>query len=100
MIELKLTVDELDYDGLLERYLPLMTEKLRESGSPVGMLLSNGMPASMAKKIIAGLPKATKDKLTADLLNANEEKLREALEQFATEQGVSLRVGSIRAEVK
>lgn len=100
MIELRLTVEEVDYERLLDLYLPQMTEKLRESGSPIGMLLSGGLSATMVRNIVAGMPKASKDSLTAELLNANEGKLREQLEQFAAQQGVAVQVGSIRAEVK
>ena len=71
MIKVELTVDELDYGSLVEQFLPELAEKLRASGNPVGMLLSNGMPAAMAKGIVA-----------------------------AAEKGIRLRVESVRAEAK
>ena len=61
MIRIEMTIDELDYDSLLDQYLPVIAEKLRETGNPVGMLLSNGMPSSMAKSIVAGLPQSAKE---------------------------------------
>ena len=100
MIRIEMTIDELDYDSLLDQYLPVIAEKLRETGNPVGMLLSNGMPASMAKSIVAGLPQSTKDKLAADLLNANARQLCRSVEEAAAGKGVHVRVGTVHAEVK
>ena len=48
MIKLEIDIDDLNYDDLMEQYLPVMAEKLRASGNPVAMLISNGMPAAMA----------------------------------------------------
>ena len=40
MIELKLLVDEVDYDSLAETLLPLVQDKLRDSGGMLGGMLS------------------------------------------------------------
>lgn len=100
MIRIEMIVDELDYDSLLDQYLPVIAEKLRETGNPVGMLLSNGMPAAMAKSIVAGLPQSAKDKLAADLLNANGAQLSRRVEALAAEKGIHIRAGAVHAEVK
>ena len=100
MIRIETTIDELDYDSLLDQYLPAIAEKLRETGNPVGMLLSNGMPASMAKGIVAGLPQSARDKLAADLLNANGARLGQKVEELAVGKGVHVRVSAVHAEVK
>ena len=52
MIHVELTIEDLDYDTLIDRFLPTVAEKLHQSSNPVAMLVSNGMPASMAKAII------------------------------------------------
>ena len=100
MIQLTINLSDLDYDSLLSQYLPQMTEKLRESGNPVAMLLSNGMPASMAQNIVRGLPQNVKDQLAADLLNTNAKKLMGKIEQTARANGVGVSVSNLRAEVK
>lgn len=97
MIELKLTLDELDYDALVDRFLPVLTEHLRASGNPVGMLLSNGMSASMAKGILHGLSKEKKEQLAVDLLNGNKSKIIAALEHAAGQQGFQLHICDARA---
>ena len=100
MIQVTINISDLDYDSLLSQYLPQMTEKLRETGNPVAMLLSNGMPASMAQNIVRGLPQDVKDKLAADLLNANVKKIMEKVEQTAADKGTRVTVSNLRAEVK
>ena len=72
MITLQVQLDDLDYDMLVERFLPALTEQLRASGNPVGMLLSNGMSAELAKRIVKGLSREQKDRLAADLINGNQ----------------------------
>jgi len=98
MIELKLTLDELDYDALADRFLPVLTEQLRASGNPIGMLLSNGMSASMAKGILHGLSKEKKEQLAVDLLNGNKSKIIAALEHAAGQQGFPLHICDAQAD--
>ena len=100
MIQLNLNLTDLDYDSLLDQYLPLIADKLRESGNPVGMLLSNGMPASMAKGIVRGLPKATKEALTADLVNSHAAQITALLQDAAAKKGIGVSLSGLHAEVK
>lgn len=100
MIKLEMDIDNLNYDDLLAQYLPLMTDKLRASGNPVAMLLSNGMSATMAKKILHGLSQDKKDALAADLLNANSKKLIDTATAYAARNGVSLTITKIHAGTK
>ncbi len=58
MIKVELELSDIDYGSMIEQLLPVITEKLRQSNNPVAMLLSNGMPASMAKMILKKLPPA------------------------------------------
>lgn len=100
MIKVEIELEDIDYDSLIEQFLPLMIEKLRQSNNPVAMLISNGMPASMAKMIIKKLPKATKDQLTADLINANKDKISEFLKENAAQNKVSITFGDINAKAE
>lgn len=97
MITLQVQLDDLDYDMLVERFLPALTEQLRASGNPVGMLLSNGMSAELAKRVVKGLSREQKDRLAADLINGNQEKIRGSIEQAAAQKGVSLKVTAVQA---
>ena len=100
MIQLQLNLTDLDYDSLLDQYLPLIADKLRESGNPVGMLLSNGMPASMAKGIVHGLPQGVKESLTADLVNSHAAQVTKLLQDAAAKKGIALSLDGLHAEVK
>ena len=97
LIKLEIDIDDLNYDDLMEQYLPVMAEKLRASGNPVAMLISNGMPAAMAKKIVAGLSQDKKDALAADLLNAYSQKLIDAATAYAVHNGVGVTISKIHA---
>jgi sRNA-binding regulator protein Hfq len=100
MLKIELEIRELDYENLLENLLPLMEEQLRASGNPLGMLLSNGMSAGMAKKIISGLPQSQVDQLVADVINGNSKKLIDKAEDAAREKNINIKVGAVRASAK
>jgi hypothetical protein len=98
MIKIEIELKDIDYDNLIEQFLPVMTERLRQSNNPVALLLSNGMPASMAKMILKKLPPATKDQLTADLINSNKEQLVKLLADLAQQNNVRLDIGDLKAK--
>lgn len=100
MIKLELELTDLNYDAMLETLLPRMTEQLRNSGNPVGMLLSNGMGAGMAKKILSSMSQQQKDQLIVDMLNANKGKLITKAEDLAAQNGIQGRVSSLKVSAK
>jgi len=95
MLKLELVIDDLDYEGIFEEYGQTITEKLRESGNPAGML-----PPALLKGFVAGMPKQSRDKLAADLINKNRGKLQRGLEDLAAKKGVKLLVVSAKAEAE
>ncbi len=90
MIRLELTIEQVDYGALIERFLPI----LRGSGHPLG-----AMPAEMVKRWAAALPPERKEQLAAELLNANREALLEAATAALSGQGLPLRLSDGRASV-
>ena len=97
MIHVELTIEDLDYDTLIDRFLPTVAEKLHQSSNPVAMLVSNGMPASMAKAIIKQLPQDKKNQLAADLINQFRAKIEQGAEQAAAQQGIHVSVCGLKA---
>ncbi len=97
MIKIEFEIADIDYDYLIEQYLPVLTERLRRSENPVAMLISNGMPSSMAKMILKKLPAATKDQLTADLINSNKDVITQLLKDMARQQNVRLEIAGLQA---
>ncbi|MCD8147887.1 MAG: hypothetical protein LUD84_11550 [Clostridiales bacterium] len=96
MIKLELEISEVEYETLLD-LLPQMGEQLRQSGNPVGMLLSNGMSSGMARRVLSTLSQEQKDKLAADLINGNSQKLIDKTEELARQNGVGLKIASLEA---
>lgn len=95
MIKLELTVDQVDYNALIERFLPA----LRSSGHPLGAMLGGRMPVERVKRWAAALPAEQKEQLVAELLNANREKLLEAATSALEGQGLPLHLSDGRASV-
>ncbi|MCD8189243.1 MAG: hypothetical protein LUD78_03325 [Clostridiales bacterium] len=99
MIKLELEISEVEYETLLN-LLPKVGEQLRQSGNPVGMLLSNGMSAGMAKRVLSTLSQEQKDKLAADLINGSSQKIIGKTEEVARQNGVGLKIASLEAKVR
>lgn len=97
MIKVELELKDIDFDRLIDQFLPVMIEKLRQSDNPASRLISKGMPAPMAKMIIKKLPLAKKEQLAADLINSNRDKIAEFLKKTAGQNNVRLNIGNIRA---
>lgn len=55
MIRLTIELEDIDFDVLIEHYLPVIGAQLRSSGNPLGALLSNGASASVAKGMLRAL---------------------------------------------
>lgn len=99
MIKIEIELSDLDYNSLIDQYLPLMIEKLQQTDNPVALLISNGMPASMAKMILKTLPQEKKDKLAADLINIYKDKISRTIEETADRQNIQVKIGDIQAKV-
>lgn len=100
MLKLELEINELDYKALVEYLLPLMGDQLRGSGNPLGMLLSNGMSAGMAKRILDTVPRQQVDALIADVINSNNTRLAGKIEETAEQNHIGIKVNSIHATAK
>ena len=83
MIRLTIELEDVDFDVLIEHYLPVIGEHLRSSGNPLGALLSNGASASVAKGMLRALSTEKKEQLAADLINGNRQQLISSLEKLS-----------------
>ncbi len=90
MVKLEIEIRDADYDSLIDRFLPMLLDRLRQSGSPVARLVSGGLPEPMIKSVLKKLPKNTKDQLAADLVNANKDQLAQFLKDLAAQNGLRL----------
>ena len=96
MVKLELELTDIDYDYLIREYLPQVQERLQQSGSPLGSLLSGGFAGGMLNL----MPNSMKDKLAAELINANAARLTEELEGIAARNGIPGRVRNFRASAR
>lgn len=87
-------MDELDYDALLERLLPLLAGRL-DKDSSLGKLASGG--GGMARALFKKLPQEKKDRTAAELINKNRDKLRQKAEEYAGKYGVRIEVKDVSA---
>mgnify|MGYP004464372201 CR=1 FL=1 len=95
MIELKLLVDEVDYDSLAETLLPLVQDKLRDSG---GMLSgSPEMAAAMARTALRAMSQEKKDELLVQLVTKNRDKLLQKGGELAEKNGIKLHLYDVSA---
>ena len=96
-MRLELEVDEIDYDKLVDKYLPLLAEKLRQSDHPAASFLTGGIPLSAARGVLRAMPREKKESLVAELVNGHAAELAGAAEKYGAEQGLSFHIRSIRA---
>lgn len=90
MVKLEIELSDIDYDQLLNTYLPKMQEKLGEN-SPLSSL------GGLAGSLLGMAPDSMKDKLAAEAINANADKLSEKMEEMAAKNGIPGKVKTLRA---
>lgn len=83
MVKLELELTDIDYDTLLQEYLPRIKDKLEKSGSPLAGVLSGGMTGTLLQMA----PASMKDKLAAEMLNLNAARLEQQLSEMAARNG-------------
>lgn len=98
MIKLEIDIKDIDFNGLIDQFLPVMLEKLRQSDNTASKLIANGMPAPVAKMILKNLPQATKEQITAELLSSNKDVISKYLADIASQNSIRLAIGDIRAK--
>ena len=79
MIELKVLIDDLNYDSIAEYLIPALAESMArdQKGGILGGVLANNpdMLTSMARTLLGTLSQEKRDELLVQLLNKNREKL-------------------------
>ena len=92
MVKLEIELSDIDYDQLMNTFLPKMKEKLGEN-SPLSSLLGGGLAGSL----LSMTGNSTKDKLAAEVINMNADKLGQKMEEMAAKNGIPGKVRSVRA---
>ena len=87
MLELRILVDDIDYDSIAEYLIPAVAEKLRreEKGGILGGVLAGNpdVAASVARTVLGTMSQEQKDQLLVQLVTKNREKLLDKGNQAA-----------------
>lgn len=101
MIELKILLDNLDYDSVADFLIPLVAENMakeQKGGILGGVLASNpDMAAAMARTVLRKMNQDKKDELLVELVNKNRDKLLEKGMVAAGEKGVHVQLCDVSA---
>ena len=96
MLELRILVDDIDYDSIAEYLIPAVAEKLRreEKGGILGNVLAGNpdVAASVARTVLGTMSQEQKDQLLVQLVTKNREKLLDKGNQAARSRGVEMRL--------
>ena len=93
MIRLELELTDLDFDALVELYLPQLSEKFKREGNPLGTLMN---PA-MVKTMLRPLSQKKKEQLAAELINGNSEGIIRMFEDSAAKRGIKFKITGAKA---
>ena len=96
MIELKVLIDDLNYDSIAEYLIPALAESMArdQKGGILGGVLANNpdMLTSMARTLLGTLSQEKRDELLVQLLNKNREKLLQKATKAAADKGIQVKI--------
>ena len=100
MLEVKILISDLDYDGVLELAAPLAAEKLTQQGGLMGTLAGSvdGLKKLLYNKYLAGKTQDQRDQLAAELVAKNQGLLLEKATELARKNGIKVQIRDISAK--
>ena len=98
MIELRVLIDEIDYDSLVELLLPLAAEKLEEKGGFLAMLGRNreGM-SGVARQLLKSMSQEKRDEFLLQLLQDKKALALRKANETADRLGAGVSIADISA---
>ena len=100
MLEIKILISDLDYDGVVELAAPLAAEKLAQKGGLMGKLAGSvdGLKKLLYNKYLAGKTQDQRDQLAAELVAKNQGLLLEKATELARKNGIKVQIRDISAK--
>ena len=99
MIELKILVDNIDYDSLTDLLVPLIAEKMKdgEKGGLLGSILAKnpGTAASMAHTLLKTMSQEKRDEMLVQLAGKYRDKLMQKGRDVLRDKGIGLELCDI-----
>ena len=101
MIELKILVDDLDYDSVAEFLVPALVESMakdQKSGLLGGVLSGNSdMLTSVARTLLHTMSQEKRDELLVQQVNKNRDKLLQKGRKAAADKGIRVQLCDLTA---
>ena len=101
MIELKILIDELDYDSIADYLIPALAESMakeRKGGVLGGVLAGNPeVFTSMARTLLHTMSQEKRDELLVQQLNKNRDKLLQKGRKVAADKGIRVHLCDLTA---
>ena len=102
MLELRILVDNIDYDSVAEYLIPGGAEKLRreDKGGILGSVLAGNpdMTAGMARTLLGAMSQEQKDRLLVQLVTKNREKLLDKGNRAARDKGIGVQLCDVAVQ--
>ncbi len=98
MIEIRVSVSDVNYDAALETLLPVVIDHLAKKKSPVIAAILHkikGVSVKTARGILKTLPQKTQDELAVVCLNHFSGNLANLVTKAAKEQGIDLTISEV-----
>ena len=95
MIQLSLSLDDIDYAAASELLLPLLAEQLKKEHALVGGLLGSHAAEALTKSILNGMPQEKKDALLVKAAEAHKAEIAAKLESILREKNINLSIKDI-----
>ena len=99
MIDVKISVNNVDYEAALDTLLPVLLEHLskKSENAFLASVLSKtkGVSSIAAKAALKALPQDTRDELAVACLNHYKEDIQRLLTVVSKQKGIALQIGEI-----
>lgn len=99
-MEIKLNIDNIDYDSLAELMMPMLLDHMSTDNDDLMsrlMLLSQGFTASTVRLILSKMSQEKKDELLIRIINKNKPRILSFITEMALSQGIRMDVIDVEA---
>ena len=102
MIEIKLQIDEIDYNSTFDAMYPMLKEVILKDRPELGKsaLFNSALLQKTIKGVFSVVPRGTKDGWLCSAVNSHSAEAISYLEGLAREQGADIKISELSAEIK
>ena len=96
MIEVKILVDDIDYDSVADLLMPIVGDKLQEKGGIVGKLGSKKERLSgVAHKVLGKMSQEKKDQTVVNLATKKHDLIIEKISGLVAKKGIGVKIKDV-----